>query len=191
MIDRAPWKPDKRELDAAKGKTIADLIRPDLRVLFCGINPSLYSAAVGHHFARPGNRFWPVLHEAGFINRRISSFEESVLLDAGYGITNLVDRATAKADELMPQEFEEGGRNLERKVAEFRPRIVAFLGVGAYRTAFHRAAAVVGRQSDVIGSAALWVLPNPSGLNAHYQKADLVLLFRSLREAAHSLLGKE
>src|SRR5438105_6147484 len=116
-----PWKPTRAEIAAAHGKKVPDVIAHRLRVLFCGINPGLYSAAVGHHFARPGNRFWPTLYAAGFTDRRLSPFEERELLALGYGITNVVDRATAGADELTPQELVEGGRRLERKVRKYRP----------------------------------------------------------------------
>lgn len=179
-----PWKPTRAEVAAAHGGTVPDLLKPGLHVLFCGINPSLYSAAVGHHFARPGNRFWPTLHAAGFSRRLLSPFEERELLDDGYGITNLVARATAAADELEDEELLEGARILERKVRLRRPRFVAFLGVGAYRTARKRPRAVLGRQPEGIGDSGVWVLPNPSGLNAHYQLADLARLYRELRQAA-------
>src|SRR5690242_7613358 len=128
----SPWKPTRAEVAAARGKRIADVAAPGLQVLFCGINPSLYSAAVGHHFARPGNRFWPALHAAGLTGRRLSPFEDRQLLAAGYGLTNLVRRATAAADELSPTELVAGARALERKVRRYRPRAVAFLGVTAY-----------------------------------------------------------
>ena len=158
-----------------------DVIAWDLKVLFCGINPGLYSAAVGHHFARPGNRFWPVLEAAGFTDRLIRPWEERGLIEKGYGITNVVKRATASADELSQDELRRGGRRLEAKVRRYRPRCVAFLGVGAYRTAFRRPRAIPGRQEETLGGSTVWVLPNPSGLNAQYQLADLVLLFRELR----------
>ncbi len=160
------------------------MIAPDLRVLFCGINPGLYTAAVGHHFARPGNRFWPALHRAGFTDRRLSAFEERELLALGYGITNVVARATAAAAELKPEEFTRGGRLLKRKVEKYRPRFLAVLGVGAYRAAFARPKAAVGRQDEKLEAATVWVLPNPSGLNANYRTEDLARLFRELREAA-------
>jgi TDG/mug DNA glycosylase family protein len=169
---------------AAYGRTVPDLVRPGLAVLFCGINPSLYSAAVGHHFARPGNRFWPAVHAAGFTPRLLSPFEEAELLAAGYGVTNLVARATAAADELTADELLAGGRVLARKVRRYRPRYVAFLGIGAYRTAFGRDRAGLGPQSGQFGGAGVWVLPNPSGLNAHYQLADLARLYEGLRRAA-------
>lgn len=176
-------KPTKKELLAAAGKTVADVIAPRLQVLFCGINPGLYSGAVGHHFARPGNRFWPVLHAAGFTDRVLSPFEERQLLAGGYGITNLVSRATAGADELSMEELSQGGRRLRAKVRRYRPRYLAILGIGAYRRAFRRPRAVSGRQVERIDDALIWVLPNPSGLNAHYQLKDLAEVFGALRAA--------
>ena len=179
-----PWKPTKAQLLAATEKTVRDVIAPDLRVLFCGINPGLYTAAVGHHFARPGNRFWPALHAGGFTERILSPFEERELLKCGYGITNVVPRATASADLLTKDEIVAGGERLRAKVLRYRPRILAVLGVGAYRTAFNQPKALVGRQEELMGNTVLWVLPNPSGLNANYQAADLARLFRELRESA-------
>ena len=161
-----------------------DVIAPDLRVLFCGINPGLYTAAVDHHFARPGNRFWPALFAGGFTDRVLSPFEERELLKSGYGITNVVPRATASADALTKDEIVAGGERLRAKVLRYRPRILAVLGVGAYRTAFNQPKAVVGRQGERIGNTMLWVLPNPSGLNANYQAAALARLFRELRDSA-------
>ena len=178
-----PWKPTKEQLLAATDKTVRDVIAPDLRVLFCGINPGLYTAAVGHHFARPGNRFWPALYAAGFTDRILSPFDERELLKSGYGITNVVQRATASADALTKDEIIAGGERLRAKVLRYRPRVLAVLGLGAYRTAFNQPKAVVGRQADRIGDTVLWVLPNPSGLNANYQPADLALLFRELKQA--------
>lgn len=178
------WKPTREEIAAGYGKTVPDVIAKDLRVLFCGINPGLYSGATGHHFARPGNRFWPALHAGGFTERLLSPFEERELLSRGYGITNVVARATAAASELGADELIEGGRELEKKVRRYRPKILAVLGVTVYRTAFARPFAKLGRQSETIGETTIWVLPNPSGLNAHYQPKDLARLFRELREAA-------
>jgi double-stranded uracil-DNA glycosylase len=160
---------------------MTDVIGPGLKVLFCGINPSLYSAAVGHHFARPGNRFWPTLHAAGFTDRLFNAFEDSKLLDRGYGITNVVERATASAAELSPEEYVKGGSRLEAKVRRYGPRVVAVLGVGAYRAAFGKKDASVGRQEERLGGALVWVLPNPSGLNAHYRLADLARVYQELR----------
>jgi TDG/mug DNA glycosylase family protein len=178
-----PWKPTKEQLLAATEKTVRDVIAPDLRVLFSGINPGLYTAAVGHHFARPGNRFWPALYAGGFTERVLSPFEERELLKSGYGITNVVARATASADLLTKEEIIKGGERLRAKVLRYRPRVLAVLGVGAYRTAFNQPKATVGRQEERIGDTTLWVLPNPSGLNANYQAADLARLFRELQEA--------
>lgn len=177
-----PWKPTKEQLLAATEKTVRDVIAPDLRVLFCGINPGLYTAAVGHHFARPGNRFWPALYAGGFTSRILSPFEERELLKSGYGITNVVARATASADLLTKQEIVAGGERLRAKVLRYRPRILAVLGVGAYRTAFNQPKAGVGRQEERMGNTLLWVLPNPSGLNANYQADALARLFRELRD---------
>jgi len=179
-----PWKPTKAQLQAAVDKTVADVIAPDLCVLFCGINPGLYTAAVGHHFARPGNRFWPALHAGGFTERILSPFDERELLKSGYGITNVVARATSTADLLTKDEIVAGGEKLRRKVRRFRPKVLALLGVGAYRVAFSQPKAGVGRQSEMIGGTIVWVLPNPSGLNAHYQAGELARLFRELKEFA-------
>lgn len=155
-----------------------------LRVLFCGINPGLMSAAAGHHFARPGNRFWPVLHASGFTPRRLAPEEERELLDHGLGITNVVARATARADELSTEEYREGGRLLTEKVERLRPRRLAVVGVGAYRTAFGERKAVVGPQERTVGGARVWVLPNPSGLNAHWPLPAMAEEYGRLREAA-------
>jgi TDG/mug DNA glycosylase family protein len=181
-----PARPTRAELLAAAGRTVPDLIAPGLRVLFCGINPGLYSGATGHHFARPGNRFWPALHRAGFSERLLPPWEEHRLLQGGYGITNLVARATATADELTRDELVAGRRRLERRIRRSAPAWVAVLGLGAYRTAFGRPRASVGRQPESIADAGLWILPNPSGLNAHYQLPDLVREFAALHAAAGS-----
>ena len=178
------YRPTREEIAAAEGKKVPDLICPGLKVLFCGINPGLYSGAVGHHFARPGNRFWPVLHLAGFTDRILSPFEERELLKRGYGITNLVERATARASDLTRQELEKGSLELRAKIEKHKPRIAAVLGMDAYRKAFGRKEEGIGEQSQRIGKTRLWVLPNPSGLNAHYQIKELVALFGELRSAA-------
>ncbi|HYV24542.1 MAG TPA: G/U mismatch-specific DNA glycosylase [Pyrinomonadaceae bacterium] len=175
-------KPTKEQLIAAAGKTLPDVIGPNLRVLFCGINPGLYTAAVGHHFARPGNRFWPALHQSGFTEQLVSPFEERELLKSGIGISNVVPRATASAAELTRDDFIEGGRLLAGKVKRYRPGVVAILGVGAYRDAFAKPKARIGEQPERIHDARVWVLPNPSGLNANYQLPELVKLFRELRK---------
>jgi double-stranded uracil-DNA glycosylase len=159
------------------------VIAPGLRILFVGINPGLYTAATGHHFARPGNRFWPALHAAGFTPRLFHPSEQAELLQLGCGVTNLVNRATATAAELLPAEFVAGRARLSAKVRRYRPRIVGFLGVGAYCHAFSLRAATVGPQAERFAGAQVWVLPNPSGLNANYQLPALVALFRRLRRA--------
>ncbi len=179
-----PLRPTAADLKAAVGKTIRDVIAPGLDVLFCGINPGLYSAATGHHFARPGNRFWPALHAAGFTARLLHPSEERALLAAGCGITNLVRRATVAADELDPHELMAGRRRLLRKVLRYRPRIVAIVGIGAYRVAFERPRAVIGLQNESLGPARLWVLPNTSGLNANHRPADFAKAFAALRKAS-------
>lgn len=177
------YRPTKDELSNAYGKPVADVIGRRLQVLFCGINPGLYSAAVGYHFARPGNRFWPALFSSGFTDRLFSPFEEPDLRKLGYGITNIVERATASAAELSAEELAKGSKKLRAKVRRYRPRYLAVLGIGAYRTAFGRRDVNLGLQEERIGDSKLWVLPNPSGLNAHYRPADLARLFRDLRIA--------
>jgi TDG/mug DNA glycosylase family protein len=177
-------RPSKADLVAAAGGTIPDVICPDLRVLFVGINPGLYSAATGRHFARPGNRFWPALHLSGFTPRRFHPSEQADLLSLGLGITNLVDRGTARADELTRAELVAGGAALVSKVERFRPRVVAIVGVTAYRTAFGQPGAVVGPAPLPLGRARGWILPNPSGLNAHFQLDRLAAEFRALHDAA-------
>jgi double-stranded uracil-DNA glycosylase len=176
-----PWKPTKAQLIAAANKTVPDVIAPGLRVLFCGINPGLYTAAVGHHFARPGNRFWPALYHSGFSRRLLSAFDERELLEDGYGITNVVMRASATADALSREEILAGGKLLVKKVRRYRPAYLAVLGLGAFRAAFAQPKAKIGRQEQQIGETILWALPNPSGLNAHYQQQDLIELFRELK----------
>ncbi len=177
-------RPTRQALRAARNKRVPDVVAPRPKVLFVGINPGLYSAAVGHHFARPGNRFWPALHRAGFTDRLLSPFEERELLKRGCGITNIVNRATASAAGLSGPELKAGGRRLAAKVKRLRPRVVAVLGVDAYRAAFGRQSIAVGPQPEPIGTTPVWVLPNPSGLNANYQLPVLVQLFRRLRRAA-------
>lgn len=173
-------KPTLTEIQAAVGKKVPDIIAPKLQVLFCGINPSLYSAAVGHHFARPGNRYWKTLYAAGFTDQLLAPCEDRNLLKFGYGLTNIVDRATARADELDPQELIAGQRQLLAKVEYYQPRFLAILGIGAYRTAFAQPKAVMGKQDETLHDAIVWVLPNPSGLNAHYQLEDLKRVYREL-----------
>lgn len=173
-------RPSRAELLAAANRGIRDVIAPGLKLLFVGINPGLYTAATGHHFARPGNRFWPALHAAGITERLLHPSQQRELLARGCGITNLVNRATATAAELSPGEFVAGRRRLAAKVRRYRPRVVAFLGVGAYCHAFAVRRAAVGPQPGRFEGARVWVLPNPSGLNANYQLPALVQLFRRL-----------
>jgi TDG/mug DNA glycosylase family protein len=170
----------RAELEAARSRRVPDLIRSGLSILFVGVNPGLYSAAVGHHFARPGNRFWPTLALAGLTPERLSPDDERKLLDLGIGITNVVSRATATADELSSDELASGARRLAAKVRRFEPKIVAILGITAYRTAFQRPDATLGKQLEMLGRSTIWVLPNPSGLNAHYQLPELGRLFAQL-----------
>lgn len=184
-------RPTREDLAAAYGRPVPDIIAPGLAVLFCGINPSLYSAAVGHHFARPGNRFWPALHAAGITPRRLLPEEDRELLALGYGITNVVSRATGSADELDDDELRAGGASLRRKLRRYRPRILAVLGIGAYRTAFGEPRAALGPQPAPMEGAAVWVLPNPSGLNAHYQLADLAEQLAALRRAGEHHESRE
>jgi len=179
-----PRRPGRADLAAAAGRTIADVAAPGLRVLFCGINPGLYSAATGHHFARPGNRFWPALHLSGFTDRLLAPCEQEQLVDLGLGITNIVARATARADELRPDELVASGRLLAAKVSRLRPRWLAVVGVTAFRTAYGRPGASVGPQEFEVGGTPAWVLPNPSGLNAHWTLASLAAEFARLRAAA-------
>jgi double-stranded uracil-DNA glycosylase len=160
---------------------VPDVIAPHLRVLFCGINPGLYSGATGHHFARPGNRFWPALHQAGFTDRQLAPAEERTLLRYGLGVTNLVARTTAAANELSKTELLAGHRQLQAKALRYKPRIIAVLGVSAYRMAFGNPKATIGLQPEALGKSSVWVLPNPSGLNAHYQLPELVRVFGALR----------
>src|SRR5580658_8929568 len=176
-----PWKPTKARLLAAHNKLLPDLIAKDLIVLFAGITPGLYTAAIGRHFGRPGNRFWPALHGGGFTPRLFSPFENSLLLNLKFGITNVVERATARADELTDDELRAGGQRLEAKIKRWRPTVVAFVGIGPYRIVSGIKDAGVGLQKDLFGGSHAWVLPNPSGLNAHYLPAALAKLFGELR----------
>jgi TDG/mug DNA glycosylase family protein len=173
-------RPTEQDLQAALKKTIPDLIKPGLDVLFVGINPGRYSAYHGHHFAGPANRLWPALFGAGFTPRRFTHEDLPELLDLGLGITNLVDRPSAKADEVTTEELLEGAKRLRRKIRKYGPKVVAIVGYTAYRIAFRQPKATGGRQADLEG-AAVWLLPNPSGLNAHHPPAKLVELFRELR----------
>ncbi|MFE1319067.1 G/U mismatch-specific DNA glycosylase [Kitasatospora phosalacinea] len=175
-------RPTPEELAAAQDATIEDVAAPGLRVLFCGINPGLWSGATGQHFARPGNRFWPALHRSGFTPRQLRPAEQRELLGFGLGITNVVARTTAKAAELTAEEYREGGLALAARVRRLQPRVLAVLGIGAYRAAFGRPRAAVGPQPEPIGGTGVWLLPNPSGLNAHYTLDGLAAEFRALRE---------
>jgi TDG/mug DNA glycosylase family protein len=179
-----PWKPTAAQLQAARDTTVPDLVAPGLKVVFCGIHPGLYTAAIGHHFGRPGNRFWTVIHLAGFTDRQLSPFEERRLLDVGVGMSNLVPRATAAASELTPAELREGLRHVEELACNCAPRYVAFLGMLAYRTATGRRTATLGLQAERLCDSKVWLLPNPSGLQARYQGPELVELFAELRRAA-------
>ncbi len=172
------------ELAAARANTLPDVVAPGLSVLFCGINPGLYSAATGHHFARPGNRFWPALHQSGCTPRQLHPSEQEELLTYGLGVTNIVARATARADELTREELRAGAQTLTALAERYKPTYVAVVGISAYRTAFDRPKAAVGPQEERLAESRLWVLPNPSGLNAHYQAPALAAAFRELREAA-------
>lgn len=163
------------------------MLAPDLRLLFCGINPGLYSGRTGHHFARPGNRFWKALYQSGFTDRLLQPSEDGLLPSFGCGLTNLVPRTTARADELAGEELRAGRARLESVVQSWRPRLLAVLGVGAYRVAFERPRAGLGLQAQRIEGIPIWVLPNPSGLNAHYSLDDLVALFREVRGFAWNL----
>ncbi|MFY1693713.1 G/U mismatch-specific DNA glycosylase [Plantactinospora sp. WMMB782] len=183
IVIARPPRPTPAEVAAATDRQLPDLIAPDLDVLFCGINPGLYSAATGWHFARPGNRFWPALHHGGFTPHLVDPADQAELLGHRLGITNLAARASARADELSRDELVAGGRLLVGKVRRYRPRWVAVLGVTAYRTAFERRTARIGRQPETLGGARLWVLPNPSGLNAHFTAAGLAAEFAALRAA--------
>jgi len=178
-----PFRPTREQLLAAKDRLVADVIAPDLDVLFVGINPGLYSAAIGHHFGRPGNRFWPSLYLGGFTPRLLTPFEERELLHWRLGITNLVARASARADELSERELIAGAAVLRDKVRHYRPRGVAILGVTAYRTALQQPSAVLGLQPELLEQAKVWILPNPSGLNAHYNQQQLGQLFAECRLA--------
>ena len=178
----------RTELEAARSLVVPDLLPgkgdPPLRVLFCGINPGLVTAITGHHFGRPGNRFWPALHGAGFTPRLLSPAEQDELRGLGLGITNVVARTTARADELSDGELRAGGERLRALVERTRPRWLAIAGVGAYRTAFARPKAAIGPQEERLGETRVWVLPNPSGLNAHWQLPAMIEEYARLRVAA-------
>jgi double-stranded uracil-DNA glycosylase len=177
-------RPTRQDLEAARARTLPDVIAPGLAVLFCGINPGLYSAALGYHFARPGNRFWPALHAAGVTPRILRPEEHRLLLEYRCGLTDIVERASARADELTRDELVAGRHRLEAKLARFEPHFVAVLGIGAYRKAFGKPGATLGLQRALLGRTRVWVLPNPSGLNAAYQPRALATAFRALYQAA-------
>jgi TDG/mug DNA glycosylase family protein len=185
-----PWKPSKAQVLAARDKLVPDLATKNLTVLFVGINPGLYTAAIGCHFGRPGNRFWPALYGGGFTPRLFSPFEQSLLLELNLGITNIVARATVRADELTNEELVAGGQQLRAKVKRWRPTVVAFLGLQPYRVISGVKDAHVGLQEASFGSSHAWLLPNPSGLNAHYQPTALAKLFGELRAWAMAQHGK-
>jgi TDG/mug DNA glycosylase family protein len=175
------FKPGKEDLLDAVNRTVDDLIDHNLKVLFCGINPGIWSGATGFHFAKPGNRFWKVMHLAGFTDRILHPSEGRELLENGYGLTCFVKRTTNRADELKAEEFIEGGKFLVEKIEKYKPENLAVLGIGAYRAAFQKPKAKLGLQEEPIGGARIWLLPNPSGLNAHYQINDLAELYGALR----------
>jgi double-stranded uracil-DNA glycosylase len=188
VVDGERRRPTRAEVAASWGREVPDVVGPGLRVLFCGINPSLYSAAVGHHFARPGNRFWPALYGAGLTDRLLSPHEDALMLGFGLGCTNLVPRATARADELAPDELRTGAGRLRELVRRWRPERLAVLGVTAYRSAFERRLATIGPQEERIETTAVWVLPNPSGLNAHHQLPDLIAEYGRLRDMSAAMV---
>lgn len=175
--------PSKQELEKASTKLVDDLIKQDLNILFVGINPGLYTAYTGFHYARPGNRFWPTIYVAGFTDRLLKPSESAEMLQYGYGMTNVVARASVSASEISREEYQEGGKILFAKILKYKPKWVAFVGIQAYREAFDKPKAKTGLQSDKIGEANIWVLPSPSGLNAHYKPADFARMFREFRDA--------
>jgi TDG/mug DNA glycosylase family protein len=180
----------RAELESYRDAVVPDLLGPDCRLLFVGINPGLWTAATGAHFARRGNRFYPALYRAGIVNRLIdasdgmSDADRDLLLDRGIGITNLVARASARADELTTDELLEGGRTLIETVTRVRPTVMAVAGITAYRTAFGDRKAAIGRQDRTIGDTVVWVVPNPSGLNAHHTVDSLAAAYRAAAVAA-------
>jgi TDG/mug DNA glycosylase family protein len=180
-------RPTPQDLEAARGRTLEDILAPGLLVLFCGVNPGLYSAAIGHHFGRPGNRFWPALHAAGITPRIYRPDESRLLLNHRCGLTDIVERATARAEELHRAELVAGRLRLERKIEQFRPHLLAVLGIGAYRTAFDRPKATFGLQPGRVAGARVWVLPNPSGLNAAHQLTDVATALRAMYAVASAV----
>ncbi len=182
-------RPTPHDLISAEGCSIPEVIGPGIRYLFVGINPGLWSGATGHHFARPGNRFWPTLHGAGFTPHLLAPDDDETLMALGIGITNLVNRATAKASQVTDAELRAGAARLRATVARHRPVAVAVLGVSAYRVAFDDPVATIGRAAEAPAGAELWILPNPSGLNAHYQLPQLIDLFRTFRDSVTASPG--
>ncbi|MEE6282161.1 G/U mismatch-specific DNA glycosylase [Georgenia sunbinii] len=189
MARAAERRPTRAELQAAADRTLPDVVGPGMRVLFCGINPGLYSAWTGYHFARPGNRFWPALHRSGFTPRQLAPAEQEELLGFGLGVTNVVARASATAAELSTDELRAGGQRLAATVDQWRPPWLAVLGVTAFRTAFDRPGATYGEQDLRLGATRVWVLPNPSGLNAHFTPEKLAAVFAQLRRQVDERAG--
>lgn len=177
----SPWKPSREIQLKSISRRVPDVIAPDLKILFCGINPGLYSAAVGHHFAGPGNLFWPTIFATGFTTRLLTAFDEPEMLALGYGITNMVPRASANADDLTKEELRAGVRTVRRKVRKYKPTYLAVLGLAAYRLGFEKTKAQVGLQEEKIGTSQIYLLPNPSGLNAFHQPAVLNEMFAAFR----------
>jgi double-stranded uracil-DNA glycosylase len=174
-------KPTKEDLENAKQKLVPDLIDYNLKILFCGINPGLYTAATGFHYARPGNRFWPALYKSGLTKELLIPSQQKKLLEYGYGMTNFVARPSNTATELSKEEFVEGAKILEKKVLKYKPQWLAVVGIGAYKIGFNRKLVKVGEQEERIGNTKIWVLPNPSGLNANYTPDQLAILFEELK----------
>lgn len=181
------YKPSREQIQNSEGRKIPDLIDYNLKILFCGINPGLYSGATGYHFARPGNRFWPALHSSQFTPTLLHPSEQDKLLKLGFGITNFVERTTLDAASLSKEEILEGKVKLERKVNKYKPKVLAVLGIGSYKLGFQKPKAKIGLQNDKIGETYIWVLPNPSGLNANYTPADFTELFREMKTFANSI----
>ena len=179
--------PSQQELEAASDKVIDDVIDYDLNILFCGINPGLYTAYTGFHFARPGNKFWKALFKAGITPRLFQPSEQSELLNLGYGITNFVSRTSVKATDLSKEEFEIGSKKLNDKVLKYKPKVLAILGLGAYRTGFNKPKAIIGLQKEKIGKTFIWALPNPSGLNASYPLDRIAGILKEVKDFSVSL----